>query len=321
MSPPEPGASSVYLNGAAASSASNVFAVGGYCGCENFSPVVDRWNGSNWADISPAPLAAWEDFFGVATTSATKAWASGTYAPNDVTYEQMAMVEQWNGHTWSLSPTPSVPGFLFDIHPGPASNLWAVGANTVVSGSMYVGDPAAPLIERFNGSHWSLMTAPGASALRSVAVISNSNVWAVGDAGLILHYNGSKWAKVSITGLSSADDLAAITRVGNTTNHLWIVGQGQAGGVSLYYNGSKWTAHPLPQGASAVAAISDSNVWAGNEQWNGSKWTVQAPLPVTDASSGPHVSAMIHVPNVNQIWAVGWSEELGDPGVWAARYK
>src|SRR5690242_16974138 len=81
-----------------------------------------------------------------------------------------------------------------------AGESWAVGSN----GSQ--GKANRTLIERFNGSSWSLVTAPnqgsGNNSLNGVSMIPGAG-WAVGFAQnghyqpLALHWNGTQWLVTS----------------------------------------------------------------------------------------------------------------------------
>jgi hypothetical protein len=57
-----------------------------------------------------------------------RAWAVGSYSPrNQVNH---TLIERWNGHTWTLTPTPSrhPSSELLGIA-GTHHHLWAVGGS------------------------------------------------------------------------------------------------------------------------------------------------------------------------------------------------
>jgi hypothetical protein len=119
------------LNGVAAISASNAWAVGNTVktdGTTN-SAVIEHWNGTAWAVVSGA--SSLTALGSVSAASASDIWAIGVgldtsgSLPVDVT-----RTLHWNGATWSVVPSPSGP------HPGTSvsgvsallsGQAWAVG--------------------------------------------------------------------------------------------------------------------------------------------------------------------------------------------------
>ena len=108
---------------------------------------------------------------------------------------------------WSIydSPNPPFDSFsLNDVGAVSSTDVWAVG--TLYSSNVVTGQA---LIEHWNGSYWSIVTAlvPNADevSLEQIAVVSANDVWAVGYyrvAGtsryqtLAMHWNGISWAQV-----------------------------------------------------------------------------------------------------------------------------
>lgn len=173
------------------------------------------------------------------------------------------------------------------------SDVWAVG-------TYYSGFGAYPMIQHWNGSSWSMSTAPsvsGDSELYGVAAVNSSNVWAVGyeDSGtvagknafdsqptapaetLIAKYNGSSWSKVSSvpspgTGFNTLRNVCF-----NSTTDGWAVGfyyDGETGPyrtLALHWNGTSWTQVTTPNPGTNnylydVHCNGTSDVWAvGNK--------------------------------------------------------
>ena len=85
------------LNGIAASSAANVWAVG--CAGHCFGPMattktmIARWNGSTWKHVASPSPAGGSVLTAVTATSASNAWAVG----GDL---NGAIVQHWNGTAW-----------------------------------------------------------------------------------------------------------------------------------------------------------------------------------------------------------------------------
>jgi hypothetical protein len=132
------------LNGVAATSASNAWAVG--CSGHCFGPMATtatmtmHWNGSAWkyvASPSPAPDSV---LTAVAATSASNAWAVGYTRTSWKT-----LIEHWNGTAWKKvpSPTPGQLSQLLGVAATSAHNAWAVGS-----------DENALILQHWNGTLW-----------------------------------------------------------------------------------------------------------------------------------------------------------------------
>jgi hypothetical protein len=139
---PGPAASSATggaLNGAAATSASNAWAVGS----AGSKTLIERWNGTAWKQVAPptTPYALY-NLAAVAATSGANAFAVGGGGP--VTAESAATA-QWNGRRWTLGHAITGAG-LTGVTATSAANAWAVGGTA--SGHT--------LILRWNGTTWKL---------------------------------------------------------------------------------------------------------------------------------------------------------------------
>jgi hypothetical protein len=89
------------LTAISAISASSAWAVGGYCkancnGTPDFTPLILRWNGTAWKTTAN-PAGSNSSLVGVATASATSAWAVGSSATGD------SLILHWNGSSWKVS--------------------------------------------------------------------------------------------------------------------------------------------------------------------------------------------------------------------------
>ena len=296
------------FNGVGAASTTDVWAVG-ESDADRELPYAEHWNGSAWTEIDP-PLPAGSlpngGVYGVTALSSSNAWTVGwtDRDTNDQSY--WPLIDHWNGHTWRLMSAPGAADtWLVDVSALTPKNVWAVGW----------GASNMPLIEHYNGTAWKVVSAPGSGGLTSVRAVSASNIWAVG-GDQVEHYNGKAWKLASYPGSSAGTiSFGQINRVPGTT-HLWAVGEDALSStpVALHYTGSAWTSTSVPGTGKldAVAASSDSDVWAAGTDasgtpitmhWNGSQWT-QVSGTVLD---GALVEAMTHSPNSSQLWAVGWT--------------
>jgi hypothetical protein len=141
------------LNGVAATSASDVWAVG--CAGHCFGPgattrtMIVHWNGTAWKYVASPSPASNSVLAGVTATSAGDTWAVG-YTRN----AYRTLIERWNGTAWQQvpSPTPGQDSQLVGVTatsgsgpatPPHASNAWAVGSTV-----------GATIVEHWNGTTW-----------------------------------------------------------------------------------------------------------------------------------------------------------------------
>jgi hypothetical protein len=191
---------------------------------------------------------------------------------------------------------------------------------------------ASPSSSPKNCGVWSSVASPnvgtGSNFLYSVAAISSSNVWAVGEYGngngsstLVEYWNGKKWGVVASPNVSGATEntLAGVTAI--AANNVWAVGSSTTSNfvrqtLIEHWNGRQWSivASPnvaaLDNGLTAVSAVSATDVWAVGtssgtngyqtliEHWNGTSWRIV---------SNPGVGMLNGVAAIatNNVWAVG----------------
>src|SRR5260221_2211641 len=117
------------LRAVAAVSTNDVWAVGDAGG--NGQALIEQWNGTSWSVVaSQEPSTSTNTFHGVAVGSATDIWAVGDFIDN-TTFTFQTLIEQWNGTTWSVvpSPDPSASENTLDAAAADPSSgqAWAVG--------------------------------------------------------------------------------------------------------------------------------------------------------------------------------------------------
>ena len=338
------------FTGVAATSPANAWIVGTTeIGIDPVHTLIVHWNGKTWQRV-PSPGAAGRRtssyLNAVAATSRRNAWAVGESNIKALS----SLTEHWNGTAWKVVPSPSPKGvtFLNAVAARTVNDAWAVGLVIVGPGSN-----SRTLIEHWNGKSWVRVPSPSftkaprgtqvQNSLNSVAEISASNVWAVGDyivgsdaaQTLIEHWNGTKWTIIpSPVGLVNPNFLNAIAAV-SPTDLFAVGGLGDfafpTATMIFRWQGTKWRLVPsltndnAVQALGAVSAVSASDVWAvGASQsqissknpplilrWNGRKWqTVRTPLPSRRVSvslvSVAAVSAKV-------AWAVGSSTGASGP--------
>jgi len=186
----------------------------------------------------------------------------------------------WNVIT---SPNPSQDCDLRAIQCVSANEAWAVGSY-ITSESF---ENRTLILHGVNGA-WSVTPSPnpgsscssgsvqwGGNVLNSLAVVSASNVWAVGydcysSSPLIEHWNGTAWSLVP-SGVAGSGEHTLSGVAAASANDIWAVGYtGEtigAGPFVEHWNGTQWSvvqAPSLGQGGQlgAVATLASNDVWA-----------------------------------------------------------
>jgi hypothetical protein len=102
---------------------------------ENFAePYVLHWNGTTWAMIKVPNIGTeGSRLRAIQVVSPTDVWAVGQEQKNDGS--MLSLTEQFNGSTWTISPSPDpgMLGHLIDnslasVSSAGGANLFAVGA-------------------------------------------------------------------------------------------------------------------------------------------------------------------------------------------------
>ncbi len=226
--------------------------------------------------------------------------------------------------SWEIIPSPNYTGtsnILRDIAVSAPNDAWAVGSYNTTS---YV----SPLIERWDGATWSLLSDTGSSGnLYGVAAISPDDAWAVGSlnsASLTMHWDGEDWTAVSTPNVSttvellfdvaaiSSDDVWAVGRIGNDMPGAALI---------LHWDGTSWASVQTDSPASpdnypttlySVDALSADDIWAvGTREaitpvthplimhYTGGQWTqIAITEDFGDLSSVEAIST-------NDVWVVG----------------
>jgi hypothetical protein len=298
-SPNPGGTGGTFLNGEAAVSPTDVWAVG-FAGT---TALILRWNGTSWAKVATPTLPGASGVNWVSADSATDAWAVG--------YENgiggASVLLHWNGTKWSQVAIPS--GVTLN-------QVKAISPTDVWAGGLYQANGSSgPAVLHWNGTSWTQVTLAVPSGATSGNVVgigasSATNAWGVGtyltsndETGLdSWHLKGSTWSQVAVPNnspmsvpdqaLSGVDTLSATSA--------WTVGFYTAANQAvaplvLRWNGTAWqqAATLIPakgdlRHLSAVDSQSASNAWAvgvyddtatsGKSgtyilHWNGTSWT------------------------------------------------
>ena len=170
-------AGSGFLSSVSCPTVSSCIAVGSSSSSATF---VRSWNGTSWSTVpSPNPVGAYSTFLvSVSCTTSSDCAAVGYAFSNGGV---SALVERWNGTTWSIETTPNPAGsttLLYGVDCASATSCFAVGTQS--------GGPGT-LVEEWNGSTWAIVPSPNRAGtnfdqLKGVSCVSATSCVAVGSA-------------------------------------------------------------------------------------------------------------------------------------------
>ena len=117
----EPSPSGGYLNGVTCVDATDCWASGATTDTSGMASgiLLQQWDGASWTDVSgsvpdssmPGMLSS------VSCVSAVQCWAVGELGPTGggggSNFRPQAMIENWNGSSWSMEPSPNVAALSF----------------------------------------------------------------------------------------------------------------------------------------------------------------------------------------------------------------
>jgi hypothetical protein len=279
-------------------------------------------------------------FTGVTAPTPTTGWIIGSVDRHWNPKTQWALLEQWNGTSWSRIGLPSLPPtadttHLLSISSTTPTDVWAVGWSST--------PPAGPgslnhhqLVYRRTAAGWQRVTIRATNSgdifneVWSVSVASPTDVWALGwdmrTCGEdVLHYNGAHW---SVAGSADTCDsfphYPQITAVGAST--AWATGRecGTPVGASNCGGEASCFGATCPAGSHLIAgwdaffpasAGTASNLWALGqdgletllvEHWDGTAWQDETP-PFADRSQ--IVTSGVVLPN-GDLWTAGYQTQI-----------
>ena len=266
------------LNGVAAVSTSDVWAVGEMCGYGNMQTLTEHWNGSKWQVVfSPRLDRDDSTLVAVAAASSNDVWAVGNYQVQSV-YQWNTLIEHWDGVKWRIVSSPNVSGadknFLNAVAVVSPTDVWTVGYSEGTASGTDV-----PLVEHYDGQSWSIVVSPFPkpsqfNALYGVTALASNNVWAVGYANenskgqngeaLIEHWDGAQWRLVDSPIAGAATILSSVAAV--SSSEIWAVGYIQTPTVQFtpvteQWNGTSWSVvtPPNPGKVAQLFGVSSAN--------------------------------------------------------------
>ena len=252
------------LIGVSCPSRSSCLAVGGHANPFTEIPpgtLAERWNGTSWS-IQPTPNPPGGGWFlgAVSCTSPSACTAvGGRLVPPGNPGGTLA--ERWNGHTWSIQPTPNPPGhgvkLLNSVACTSRSSCMAVGNEF----DPVTGESLGTLAERWNGRTWQIVPtfkpAPAGpnAGLNGVACTSASACTAVGNQTpartLAERWNGRTWQVQTTSNPVGAQNVtlasvACPARTVCTAFGLDLTVPGAPVTLAERWSGGRWRIQPTP---------------------------------------------------------------------------
>ena len=271
------------LGSVAARTAQDVWAVGSYWQGAAQETLIEHWNGSSW-HIVASPNGPGNNYLGsVAVVSATDVWAVGTTAPcpqppalalrepgnaldrgyppsrtSECADQAHPLIEHWDGHAWSIVPSPSpdpTDAGLSTVVAFDQEDVWASGSYFHLGVTPADG---AALFEHWDGTVWSIRAdfdvAMG-GRMWATAFLSSNDIWGAeyataGPEGkpTIKHWDGNTWNVVAGPSFASVGYyVGAMTA--SAPDDLWAVGNhspsqqrsGQEQVFTMHWDGTTWS--------------------------------------------------------------------------------
>jgi hypothetical protein len=282
------------------------------------APLAETWDGSAWDVLSlQAPPAARDSDLHAVSCAGRTCVAVGdgeSRAGRELTFSEL-----WDGSNWRLSitPNPSAADDSFLQAVSCASPVSCVAVGSFEYEVREVSTRTAPLIERWDGTHWRIERPPDTAgsqgaALQGVDCRSPQRCTAVGWEQLAggaygpfaVGWNGTAWTREPVPAFPGSPDTelnaVACPRDDSCTAVGYTQQRSGAALLGLTWNGSTWETQQMPQlrGAADTAlnavdcARSGACVAVGayrtqsllqralTATWNGTRWTV-VPMPAS----------------------------------------
>jgi hypothetical protein len=276
-------------------------------------PLAEHWNGSTWAiQSTPSPAGSGDTALeSVSCPALDDCIAVGFAQPAGST---RALAERWNGTSWAIQTVPNPAGA--SLARFASVSCVSTTACTAV-GVEATGSDNGGLVERWNGTSWTVQSAPvvaGSALFAGVSCPSLTACTAVGaydpgSSGLVMlaeRWNGSKWTIQSHTNPAGAANSQLVSVSCPTARSCTAVGRYANSALANrflaeHWNGASWASQTIvdPSHANtnrlyAVSCASASGCTAVGaygshgshltvaEGWNGSTWSIQQtvnPLP------------------------------------------
>jgi hypothetical protein len=258
-----------------------------YRGSSNV-PLVLHWDGSTWSRVKVPDRGRKNygtELRAIAAVSPDDIWVGGDHgAPG---YRDRTLFEHYDGTSWSVVPSPNVPGSDTDLIRSMSAvssdDVWAVGLSNTFS------TVNRTLALHWNGTKWKIVPTPNGhegtnNELDSISADASDDAWAVGvdlganPAALLEHWDGTSWSIVPGPDPGTDPGTTAVAAI--SPDLAWAVG-GQGGGhygphqtLAERWDGSAWTVvasespGDLSDVAFAVTTVSPHIAWMAGSYMN-----------------------------------------------------
>jgi len=272
---------------------------------------AERWSGGVWKlRLPPNPLGTTQDSLAsLSCSSATDCMAVGSYETSTGSF---TLAEVLSGTTWTIQPTPNVPGTADDVL---NSVVCSSPTGCIAVGSYEGASGTSTLAEAWDGTVWTILSTPNMSgsyenALNSVSCSSPTTCTAVGsytsDSGsfaLAESWDGALWTIQTAADApgASSDVLDGVSCTSSTDCVAVGSSEGPSGLVALTetWDGSAWTVQAAADPPGARSAVLDgvscssptacvavgsyterSGTFTLAEGWDGAVWTIQTTVNI-----------------------------------------
>jgi hypothetical protein len=265
-------------------------------------------------------------------------FAASASSPNDIWAVGQSTIH-FDGTTWTAFSAPMIKGdnnsFLQGVVAISPTLAWAAG--NVIDGAH-----PGQVIERWNGTKWSLFPAPkfgkkDRANVFAMTASSANDVWAIGSlvnlgTGLVSplfeHWNGTEWTATTV----ESNNQFLFGASADAANDAWAVGFNGSDSITtsaMHWDGAKWKLVATPnvgEGTNklnAVLALAPNDVWAVGfstpvappkkaatqtliEHFDGTSWAV-VPSPNVGPNSANQSNRLLGLTgnSANDIWAFG----------------
>lgn len=294
-------------------------------------------DGHRWSSVSSPNANAGENYLlDVTCVSESDCWSVGY---SKVGIVSSSLIEHWDGTSWEIvaSPNPISANysFLYSVTCVSSTQCWTVG--TYNNGSVF-----QTLIERWDGTSWTIVASPNSSTTRdailyAVTCVSSSDCWTVGYSTNETYYaqtfverwNGTRWTIVASPNATTiqANFLYGVTCV--ATADCWAVGYIYTNSGTTFqtliehWDGISWSIvespNTLPTQSNVlygVTCVSATDCWAVGsynngiaeqtltQRWDGISWvTVASPSTSTTQTN---VFKTVTCISASDCWGVGY---------------
>lgn len=269
-SPPSGGDPGLDFNGISCTSASFCIAVGRVYKSGGDQILTEKWNGAKWTQLTSPAMGpdATVDILSVSCKSTTFCMAVGwwTFEPTE------AFAMKWNGTSWTVETVPNDGDTEDNI-------LESVSCPTTTF-CIAVGNGPGQLIDRWNGSVWTIVSTTANHGLDGVRCRTTTFCMAVGAqaAGpdtdtdtLAEKWNGTTWSVLTTPNVSGSPGNILVSVSCTGTTFCMAGGSAQGSGVTEHaltetWNGSTWSIVPSvsPTSNSVINSVSCTTAAGGN---------------------------------------------------------